>query len=51
MLNFGFSGNGRMEVEVGRFLARHRVVGFCTYGEQYNAMHVNQTLVGVAIGE
>jgi len=37
--------------EVGRFLARHRVVGFCTYGEQYNAMHVNQTLVGVAIGE
>ena len=37
--------------EVGRFLAQHRVVGFCTYGEQYYAMHVNQTLVGVAIGE
>lgn len=28
----------------------HRVVGFHTYGEQYNAMHLNQTLTGVAIG-
>jgi hypothetical protein len=25
--------------------------GFSTYGEQYNAIHVNQTLTGVAIGE
>lgn len=31
-------------------LARHNVVGFCTYGEQYNAMHVNQTFTGLAIG-
>lgn len=31
-------------------LARHNVVGFCAYGEQYNAMHVNQTFTGVAIG-
>ncbi len=31
-------------------LARHKVVGFCAYGEQYNAMHVNQTFTGVAIG-
>jgi hypothetical protein len=29
---------------------RHRVVGFCTYGEQYMSMHVNQTLTGIAIG-
>jgi hypothetical protein len=26
-------------------------VGFSTYGEQYNAVHVNQTLTGVALGE
>ncbi|KAA2312985.1 GfdT protein [Pseudooceanicola sediminis] len=30
-------------------LARHRVHGFSTYGEQHGAMHVNQTLTGVAI--
>jgi hypothetical protein len=27
---------------------RHRVVGFSTYGEQVGAMHVNQTMTGVA---
>ncbi len=26
------------------------VIGFNTYGEQYNSIHVNQTLTGVAIG-
>jgi hypothetical protein len=26
------------------------VVGFSTYGEQYNGIHVNQTFTGVAIG-
>jgi hypothetical protein len=26
------------------------VVGFHTYGEQHNAMHLNQTLTGVAFG-
>lgn len=30
-------------------LARHGVVGFCTYGEQIGPMHVNQTMTGVAI--
>jgi len=30
-------------------LAAHRVVGFNTYGEQFNAMHVNQTFTGVAL--
>jgi hypothetical protein len=29
---------------------KHRVVGFHTYGEQLNAMHLNQTLTGVAFG-
>lgn len=26
-------------------------VGFSTYGEQYNGIHVNQTLTGIALGE
>jgi hypothetical protein len=26
------------------------VVGFHTYGEQFNSMHLNQTLTGVAFG-
>ena len=35
---------------VGRIMAENRVVGFSTFGEQYLAMHVNQTFTGVAIG-
>lgn len=30
-------------------LKKHRVVGFSTYGEQHNMLHVNQTLTGIAI--
>jgi hypothetical protein len=30
-------------------LSRHRVVGFSTYGEQINGIHVNHTMTGVAI--
>lgn len=30
-------------------LRDHRVIGFSTYGEQWNSMHVNQTMTGVAI--
>ena len=30
-------------------LRDNRVIGFSTYGEQFNSMHVNQTLTGVAI--
>lgn len=29
---------------------RYAVVGFETYGEQYRAMHLNQTFTGIAIG-
>jgi hypothetical protein len=36
--------------EVSSVLSRNKVVGFCTYGEQFNSMHVNQTFTGVAIG-
>lgn len=39
-----------LETEVSRLLAANRVIGFSTYGEQFNAMHVNQTFTGVAIG-
>lgn len=35
---------------IGAFLAEHRVVGFCTYGEQFDALHVNQTFTAVALG-
>ena len=46
----------RLEVEgtlvratMSRTLARHNVVGFNGYGEQFNMLHVNQTFTGVAI--
>ena len=34
---------------VGRILAANNTVGFSTYGEQFHAMHVNQTFTGVAL--
>lgn len=36
--------------DVDAALAPVPVVGFSTYGEQFNGLHVNQTLTGVAIG-
>ncbi len=36
--------------KVGEIMAENNVIGFSTYGEQFNAMHVNQTFTGVAIG-
>jgi hypothetical protein len=36
--------------EVSKLFARQRVVGFNTYGEQFHALHVNQTFSGLAIG-
>lgn len=35
---------------IGRALAEERVIGFNTYGEQFHALHVNQTFTGLAIG-
>ena len=47
----------RLEMEqhgvAGRFsqlIVQHNVVGFSTYGEQFNSVHLNQTFTGVAIG-
>ncbi len=34
---------------VGRLLATSKVVGFSTFGEQYNSVHVNQTFTGIAL--
>jgi hypothetical protein len=39
-----------LEQEVSRLMIENNVVGFSTYGEQYDAMHFNQTFTGVAIG-
>jgi hypothetical protein len=35
---------------VSELFMRNGVIGFCTYGEQFNSMHVNQTFTGIAIG-
>lgn len=34
---------------IAKIFADNNVIGFATYGEQFNAMHVNQTFTGVAI--
>ncbi|WP_319633685.1 FIST N-terminal domain-containing protein [Pelagibius marinus] len=34
---------------VSRILSKNKVIGFSTYGEQMNAVHVNQTMTGIAI--
>jgi hypothetical protein len=36
---------------VGKLMVDNNVVGFATYGEQFNGMHVNQTFTGVALGD
>ena len=40
----------RIRGTVGALMDRNKAVGFCTYGEQCEAMHMNQTLTGIAIG-
>lgn len=37
--------------QVSAFLRQHRVLGFSTYGEQFDGVHLNQTFTGVVIGE
>jgi hypothetical protein len=39
-----------IDADLGHLLATHRAVGFSTYGEQYDGVHVNQTMVGIAFG-
>lgn len=38
-----------MAGQMSQLLARYRVAGFNTYGEQHGGMHVNQTFVGMAL--
>lgn len=35
--------------DLSRVMAKHRAIGFNTYGEQFGSMHVNQTMTGVAL--
>jgi hypothetical protein len=41
----------RIRGRVGAMMDRSNAVGFSTYGEQCEAMHMNQTFTGIAIGE
>jgi len=40
----------RIKARMSELLVANNVVGFNSYGEQFNAMHVNQTFTGVALG-
>lgn len=42
------SKGGQAAIEA--VLQQQHVIGFNTYGEQFNGMHINQTFTGVAIG-
>lgn len=39
-----------IKAQVSDLLQAHHVIGFNTYGEQVEGMHINQTFTGVAIG-
>jgi hypothetical protein len=36
---------------IGEIYKKYNTIGFCTYGEQSNSLHVNQTFSGVVLGE
>jgi hypothetical protein len=40
----------QLKEKVGKMMVDNHVIGFSTYGEQFNNMHVNQTFTGIAIG-
>ncbi len=40
-----------LDAKICKLLSHNRVIGFNTYGEQFNGMHLNQTFTGVAIGD
>jgi hypothetical protein len=42
--------NRQIKHNISELYRRYQVAGFNTYGEQYNAMHLNQTFTGVALG-
>ena len=42
--------NRQIRRQVDELYRKYKVIGFHTYGEQFNAMHLNQTLTGIAFG-
>jgi hypothetical protein len=40
-----------LEPTVNEVLKENHVIGFNTYGEQYQSVHINQTFTGIALGE
>jgi hypothetical protein len=40
-----------LESSVNEILKQNNVIGFNTYGEQFQSVHINQTFTGVALGE
>jgi hypothetical protein len=40
-----------LESDVNEVLKENHVIGFSTYGEQYQSVHINQTFTGIALGE
>lgn len=40
-----------IEAQASALLRKHHVIGFNTYGEQLEGMHINQTFTGVVIGK
>ncbi|MFH2001368.1 MAG: FIST C-terminal domain-containing protein, partial [Planctomycetota bacterium] len=47
--NLEITQNGMKEA-VGQIMCENNTVGFSTYGEQIDGVHVNQTLTGIAFG-
>jgi len=44
-----FENSGLLDT-MGGIMKRNQVMGFSTYGEQFDGLHVNQTFAGIAIG-
>jgi hypothetical protein len=42
--------NRQIRRKMDELYRKYKVIGFHTYGEQFNAMHLNQTLTGIAFG-
>lgn len=49
VLRFLETGRDGNRDKIAEIFAANNVIGFSTYGEQFNGMHVNQTFTGVAL--
>ncbi|MET4896124.1 FIST N-terminal domain-containing protein [Sphingomonadaceae bacterium jetA1] len=50
VLNAAARTTQQIRQDVSALFAQRRVLGFNTYGEQFHALHVNQSFAGIAIG-